>query len=73
MIVLVLSFIGNTLQCFLQTNRKKTNQIPMRPMNQSLMPILPEDDDTTSHEAWNDQWNSVDNNSGTCEFKTFLG
>lgn len=72
-VILVLSFVGNTVQCVIKAKNLKSNDVPMRPVNQSLMPILPEEDDTTSHEAWNDQWNSVDNNSGTCEFRTFLG
>ena len=73
MVVLLLSFIGNTIQCFIKAKEVKSNNMEMRPANRSLMPILPDEDDTTSHEAWNDQWNSMDNSSGTCEFKTFLG
>ena len=72
---MIISAIANTVQCVLRRrNVPPPDHLPMREVSRpynagsGALPILPaSDDETTSQDTWNQQWNQT----GNCEFKTF--
>ena len=74
---MIISAIANTVQCvFRRRNVPHPGSLPMREVSRpynagsGALPILPpSDDETTSQDTWNQQWNQT---TGNCEFKTFI-